>query len=72
MLVLSRKVGEKVCIGNGILVTVLSSAGGRVRLGFTAPRDVGIRRGELVPVDADREQSGCGENVLLQEECLVR
>ena len=72
MLVLSRKVGEKIRIGDGIFVTVLASQGGRVRLGFTAPREVGIRRGELAPLEADRGQSGCGENVVLQEECLVR
>jgi len=47
MLVLSRKVGESIVIGNGITVTVVEVHGERVRLGFTAPADVSIHREEL-------------------------
>jgi carbon storage regulator CsrA len=47
MLVLTRKIGEKVVIGNGITVTVVRSEDGRVRLGIDAPGDVRILRGEL-------------------------
>ncbi len=47
MLVLSRKVGEKIVIGDGITVTVQRVAGGRVSLAIEAPRDVRILRGEL-------------------------
>jgi carbon storage regulator len=47
MLVLTRKPGEKVVIGQGIVVTVLSVDGGRIRLGIEAPDDVPILRGEL-------------------------
>jgi carbon storage regulator len=47
MLVLSRKPGEKVVIGNGITVTVVEAQGHRVRLGIDAPADVRILRGEL-------------------------
>jgi carbon storage regulator len=47
MLVLSRKPGEKVVIGDGITVTVLEVVGGRVRIGVKAPDDVRILRGEL-------------------------
>ena len=39
MLVLSRKCGEKVVIGEGITVTVLAVEGGRIRLGIEAPDD---------------------------------
>jgi carbon storage regulator len=49
MLILSRKRGEKVVIGLGVTVTVLEVVGGRVRLGFEAPGQVGIFRGELAP-----------------------
>ena len=48
MLVLSRKVGEKVVIGSNIVVTVLEVSGSRVRIGFEAPADVAIRRSEIV------------------------
>ena len=47
MLVLNRKPGEKVVIGNGITVTVVAVTGIGVRLGFDAPKQVRILRGEL-------------------------
>src|SRR5262249_39001818 len=47
MLVLSRKVGERVVIGDRIVVTVLEVKGRQVRLGFEAPPDIQIWRGEL-------------------------
>jgi carbon storage regulator len=47
MLVLSRKSGESINIGAEIEVKVLDVCGGRVRLGFSAPMDVNIRRQEL-------------------------
>ena len=48
MLVLSRKPGEKVVIGNGITVTVVSVLGNKVRLAFDAPDQVRILRAELL------------------------
>jgi carbon storage regulator CsrA len=47
MLVLSRKPGEKLVIGEGITLTVLSVIGNRVRLGIDAPEDVRVLRSEL-------------------------
>jgi carbon storage regulator len=47
MLVLQRKVGESICIGQDIEVVVLQISGGRARLGFRCPGDVPIRRCEL-------------------------
>ena len=53
MLVLSRKVGEKLIIDGGIVVTVNRVAGNRVTLGIEAPDDVRIVRGELLPTLAE-------------------
>ncbi|HUY88081.1 MAG TPA: carbon storage regulator [Pirellulales bacterium] len=47
MLVLSRKVGEKLIIGDGIVITVNRIVGQRVSLGIEAPPHVRIVRGEL-------------------------
>jgi carbon storage regulator len=47
MLVLSRKPGERVAIGNEIYVTVIEVRGNRVRLGFTGPAEVPIHREEV-------------------------
>ena len=47
MLVLSRKRGESIVIGNGITVTVLGTDGERVKLGVVAPAEVPIHREEV-------------------------
>jgi carbon storage regulator CsrA len=47
MLVLTRKPGEKIVIGNGITVKVVEVQGNRVRIGIGAPDDVRVLRGEL-------------------------
>lgn len=65
MLVLSRKASEKITIGNGITVTVLSIHGNRVRLAFEAPDDVRVLRSELVwwsDVPTGSHVGNCGRN----------
>lgn len=47
MLVLSRKVGEAVCVGNDVVVEVQEIRGNRVRLSFRAPHDIGVDRQEV-------------------------
>jgi carbon storage regulator len=47
MLILTRKLNEKILIGEGIVVTVLELRGGKVKLGFAAPEGVKILREEL-------------------------
>ena len=47
MLVLTRKSGESIVIGQDIEVKVLSSEGGTVRLGVSAPREVPVYRREI-------------------------
>jgi len=53
MLVLGRRKGDQVVIGDGIVVTVLRIRGNEVRLGFEADRSVRIRRAELDESDGD-------------------
>ena len=48
MLVLSRKVGEEIVIGDNIRVRIVSVQGNQIRLGFDAPREVSIQRAELL------------------------
>ena len=59
MLVLSRRVGEAVCVGPGVTVRVMEAGRGRVRLAIDAPADVRILRSELTPFDFEREE--CAE-----------
>jgi carbon storage regulator len=48
MLVLTRKLMEKLYIGDNVCVTVVRLEGGQVRLGIDAPREVSVVRAELV------------------------
>ena len=52
MLVLTRKLQEKIRIGNDITITVLRVKGNSVRIGVEAPRDVRVIRGELARFEA--------------------
>ena len=62
MLVLTRKPGQSIMIGDGIEVQVLSVAGEKVRLGITAPREVGIFRNEVYErIDAERSNDAPNE-----------
>jgi carbon storage regulator len=48
MLILTRRVGETLKIGDDIEVTVLGLRGGQVRMGINAPRDVAVHREEIL------------------------
>jgi carbon storage regulator len=47
MLVLSRKVGERLFIGDNVVITITEIRGDKVRIGVEAPRDVRVLRQEL-------------------------
>ncbi len=60
MLVLTRKAGESVILGNSIKVTVLDLSHGIVRLGFEAPSDVSIYRQEIYDEIAGANRAAAG------------
>ena len=57
MLILTRRVGETVMIGDSVTVTVLGVKGNQVRLGVNAPKDVAVHREEIYE-RIKREQDG--------------
>ncbi|MDR2215678.1 MAG: carbon storage regulator CsrA [Nevskiaceae bacterium] len=62
MLILTRRVGESVMIGDEVTVTVLGVKGNQVRLGVNAPKHVSVHREEIF----DRikaEQNGDGHSI---------
>ena len=67
MLVLTRKNGESIRIGDGIIIKVLEHSSTQVRIGITAPQDVPIHREEIYSkIQAEnRAAAEAGENMLL-------
>lgn len=55
LLVLSRKLGERIYIGDDITITVVDIDRGKIRLGIEAPKTVPIYRQELLPLKRPNE-----------------
>ena len=64
MLILTRRLGESVKIGDEVTVTVLGVKGGQVRLGFTAPPSVAVHREEVY----ERIRAEASPNIAKREE----
>jgi carbon storage regulator len=63
MLVLSRKLGEKIFIGDNICITVVDIDRGKIRLGIEAPRNVPIYRQELLPLNQQQPRPDNPETI---------
>ncbi|MDX1444205.1 MAG: carbon storage regulator CsrA [Gammaproteobacteria bacterium] len=59
MLILTRRVGETVMIGDNVTVTVLGVKGNQVRLGVNAPKDVAVHREEIY--ERIKQETGGGD-----------
>ena len=60
MLVLTRRRGQKILIGDDVVVTVLEVKGDQVRLGVDAPRHVSVHREELLAVGEENQAAVLG------------
>ncbi|QGU32628.1 carbon storage regulator CsrA [Thermochromatium tepidum] len=67
MLILTRRVGETLMIGDEVTVTVLGVKGNQVRIGVNAPRDVAVHREEIYE-RIKREQAGLTQDVPLMSQ----
>lgn len=58
MLILTRRVGETLMIGDDVSVTVLGVKGNQVRIGINAPKDVAVHREEIYQRIKGEEEAG--------------
>ncbi len=61
MLILQRRIGESVCIGDEVKVEVLGVKGNHIKIGIKAPKSVPIRREELEPMPCEMDVEEDGE-----------
>ena len=63
MLILTRRVGETLMIGDQITVTILGVKGNQVRVGVHAPKDVSVHREEIYErIQGENEEAGKSES----------
>ncbi|AIQ65883.1 carbon storage regulator [Paenibacillus stellifer] len=71
MLVLRRKIGESVVIGNNIQVQILGIEGDQIKLGFVAPKDVQVLRQELYQEIVAENMAAKEQTGQLQQEQIL-
>lgn len=70
MLALTRKVGERIVLGDNIVVTVISIKGDSIRLAIEAPKEIKIYRGEIFDAIAAENIQAAVPNDLLELDML--
>jgi carbon storage regulator len=61
MLILTRRIGESIIIGDNVVITVLGVKGSQIRLGIDAPREISVHREEIYQRILEEKGSTSGE-----------
>lgn len=67
MLVLSRKVGQEIRIGDNVTIVVNKVSGNRVSIGIVAPMEVPVVRGEIPRIEQEDSEAVCDAAVGLEQ-----
>jgi len=63
MLILTRKSGESIAIGDHVKLTLLEIKGKHVRIGIEAPKDISVHRGEIYEMIQDENIKALGTDI---------
>jgi carbon storage regulator len=63
MLILTRRVGETLMVGDNVTVTVLGVKGNQVRIGVNAPKDVAVHREEIYERIRNEKEGGAPSQI---------
>ena len=73
MLILTRKVGQAIIIGEGIEIKILEIVDGQIKLGVTAPKNISVLRKELIEIkDENLKAASVNKEVLSQLENFIK
>tara|TARA_B100000470_G_C19563302_1_gene290073 strand:+ start:155 stop:361 length:207 start_codon:yes stop_codon:yes gene_type:complete len=68
MLILTRRVGEALMIGENTKIVVLGVKGSQIRLGINAPKDIMVHREEIFDkIQEEKKQESSGDEIITQE-----
>lgn len=67
MLILTRKLGESIAIGDDIKITILDFNGKQLRIGIEAPRNVPVHRGEIYKVIQEQNLQAAAPDIRLSD-----
>jgi len=70
VLVVSRKIGERILIGDKIAITVVNVSGGAVRIGIEAPQELAVMREELAEEIRQAERDGVDASPTLRNTAI--